>query len=293
MKIGRNRLCPCGSGKKYKKCCLERPQPGFDWRKVVGVSIDREENQVIYVTKDLLLNTLRRDANAVAQSFDQLHGRDLEEMSELLATACFLILTGHREMTRRKAELRATVCNLLWNAVNTFMGAATLLRSGFYPQAPILIRSIVETLAAVLHLGTVPGELQRFKDGKVDSKRVIRSAKEVLPPFGWIWGHLSDSFVHINPIHGQFQPIMPYDEKFAEPLRVNTLYLRFAVWLIYVVTEFTFYDITEGTKYWTEVERGKAKYNPSQETLEWQKMFLMGEALQPLRRQAKTWTRLI
>jgi hypothetical protein len=22
MKIGRNSLCPCGSGKKYKKCCL-------------------------------------------------------------------------------------------------------------------------------------------------------------------------------------------------------------------------------------------------------------------------------
>jgi len=22
-KIGRNELCPCGSGKKYKKCCME------------------------------------------------------------------------------------------------------------------------------------------------------------------------------------------------------------------------------------------------------------------------------
>lgn len=25
-KIGRNDSCPCGSGKKYKKCCLNRPQ---------------------------------------------------------------------------------------------------------------------------------------------------------------------------------------------------------------------------------------------------------------------------
>ena len=23
FKIGRNQLCPCGSGKKYKKCCLK------------------------------------------------------------------------------------------------------------------------------------------------------------------------------------------------------------------------------------------------------------------------------
>ncbi len=27
MKIGRNAPCPCGSGKKYKKCCLNKPQP--------------------------------------------------------------------------------------------------------------------------------------------------------------------------------------------------------------------------------------------------------------------------
>lgn len=27
MKIGRNQLCPCGSGKKYKKCCIDKPEP--------------------------------------------------------------------------------------------------------------------------------------------------------------------------------------------------------------------------------------------------------------------------
>ena len=26
MKIGRNQPCPCGSGKKYKKCCLNKPR---------------------------------------------------------------------------------------------------------------------------------------------------------------------------------------------------------------------------------------------------------------------------
>ncbi|MBU3912866.1 MAG: SEC-C domain-containing protein [Nanoarchaeota archaeon] len=25
-KIGRNEPCPCGSGKKYKKCCLEKEE---------------------------------------------------------------------------------------------------------------------------------------------------------------------------------------------------------------------------------------------------------------------------
>jgi len=26
LKIGRNEPCPCGSGKKYKKCCLGKPE---------------------------------------------------------------------------------------------------------------------------------------------------------------------------------------------------------------------------------------------------------------------------
>jgi hypothetical protein len=29
MKVGRNDPCPCGSGKKYKKCCLSKDQAGF------------------------------------------------------------------------------------------------------------------------------------------------------------------------------------------------------------------------------------------------------------------------
>ena len=24
MEVGRNDLCPCGSGKKYKKCCMKK-----------------------------------------------------------------------------------------------------------------------------------------------------------------------------------------------------------------------------------------------------------------------------
>ena len=26
MKVGRNEPCPCGSGKKYKKCCLAKDE---------------------------------------------------------------------------------------------------------------------------------------------------------------------------------------------------------------------------------------------------------------------------
>ncbi len=40
--VGRNNPCPCGSGKKYKKCCMERDaaakasQPSIDWQKAAA-----------------------------------------------------------------------------------------------------------------------------------------------------------------------------------------------------------------------------------------------------------------
>ncbi len=39
-KIGRNSLCPCGSGKKYKKCCLSKDSPQ-ESNAVVDLSIDQ------------------------------------------------------------------------------------------------------------------------------------------------------------------------------------------------------------------------------------------------------------
>lgn len=41
-KVGRNRPCPCGSGKKYKKCCMLKPQGGTT-RKGVPQTMDQEK----------------------------------------------------------------------------------------------------------------------------------------------------------------------------------------------------------------------------------------------------------
>lgn len=42
MKIGRNESCPCGSGKKYKKCCLNKS----DFKQVKGVLIFLKKQQI-------------------------------------------------------------------------------------------------------------------------------------------------------------------------------------------------------------------------------------------------------
>ncbi len=35
MKVGRNDPCPCGSGKKYKQCCMNKSQPQSSLRKKI------------------------------------------------------------------------------------------------------------------------------------------------------------------------------------------------------------------------------------------------------------------
>jgi len=36
-KVGRNEPCPCGSGKKFKQCCLAKQSQKEDRRKAVGI----------------------------------------------------------------------------------------------------------------------------------------------------------------------------------------------------------------------------------------------------------------
>lgn len=44
-KPGRNEPCPCGSGKKYKKCCLHTPKPDAGGT-FIYTDLDKLSNQV-------------------------------------------------------------------------------------------------------------------------------------------------------------------------------------------------------------------------------------------------------
>ncbi len=48
MKIGRNKPCPCGSGKKYKKCCLNKKKPpeSLLWHRL-GNTYDKLQDQLL------------------------------------------------------------------------------------------------------------------------------------------------------------------------------------------------------------------------------------------------------
>ena len=49
--VGRNELCPCGSGRKYKKCCLEKDKAKDIARNRIKLGEIRKFNECILFSK--------------------------------------------------------------------------------------------------------------------------------------------------------------------------------------------------------------------------------------------------
>ncbi len=63
MKIGRNDKCPCGSGKKYKRCCVNKPQKAMkpmssQQKEKVTLSAAIEDVQALAVQKKQTIREL-------------------------------------------------------------------------------------------------------------------------------------------------------------------------------------------------------------------------------------------
>jgi len=82
-KVGRNAPCPCGSGKKYKKCCLLRPDGKTQMAEQpmsftpVYTDLDQLSNSVV----DLIAQNKLNEAEAVSHRLlkdypDQIDGLD-------------------------------------------------------------------------------------------------------------------------------------------------------------------------------------------------------------------------
>jgi hypothetical protein len=59
MKIGRNKKCPCGSGKKYKRCCLSKPTPEELERMFHSAEMVLNVDSEVLQTKGIYVNFVR------------------------------------------------------------------------------------------------------------------------------------------------------------------------------------------------------------------------------------------
>jgi hypothetical protein len=268
-KVKRNAPCPCGSGKKFKLCHgLNRPFPQNE--NIASIRFDHEKSRTIVVTKDILVNQISRDGPLIAKSFDRLAKDDIRAISEVLADSMSLIF-GH--LVVDSDDYKPTCARLLSSAISAFMASIEVARHGFRRQYGAMARNIVETLATVLHIAIEPDGLRNFHTGKLQSPKCITSAKKALPPFGHLYGMLSEHFVHINTAHAGFEPIIGYVQD-EEPLKFIISTLRANVWLIYVVAELVFHDEILVPRYWESLGGGAFAYNPSESERGWQKKFL-------------------
>jgi hypothetical protein len=90
-KIGRNEPCPCGSGKKYKKCCLAKHEKAKEFLRETRVQdleqAEKEEGFPPFVTTgfDLLAAEKYEAASAHAEEFLKTHPED-DRLHDTLVT---------------------------------------------------------------------------------------------------------------------------------------------------------------------------------------------------------------
>lgn len=244
---------------------------------VAAVLLDRDSKTALVVTKDILINQIRRDGPAIAESFDRLIENDVRAISALLAEAMSIIFP---HVIVDSDGYKPTCARLLASATTAFMASLEVARHGFRRPYGAMARTIIETLATVLYVSVERGALDQFNAGTLQSTKSITAAKKVLPPLGRQYGMLSDRFVHINKSHAGFEPIVRYDKDDAALGFIITS-LRANAWLIYAVAELVFHDEIPKPRYWRNVGPGEYVYSPSESERTRLKQFFNGEIGEP------------
>ena len=130
VKIGRNNTCPCGSGKKYKKCCLNNP------RKSPQAESGDNDDITSFIElsnsiKDLLENRNFKKARAVCRQLLNEYPEQIEGISRF---AQVYEAMGDRvraaEYYRKSAEFAATNEGFDPDAVDMYFEDAERMESG-------------------------------------------------------------------------------------------------------------------------------------------------------------------
>jgi len=81
LKIGRNDTCPCGSGKKYKKCCLAKPGPA---QVIIDEIVEAAEEQPFSSLEEINAFAKQRVNQRNQRALDEFCGLSPEQMTQLL-----------------------------------------------------------------------------------------------------------------------------------------------------------------------------------------------------------------
>jgi hypothetical protein len=242
-------------------------------------AIHKDSEKIIVVTKDFMLNQLKRDAPRIACSFDGCVGGELDTVSEFVGRTYGILAPKIIGTNLTEKDLTSTSARLLHHAGTTFIGAVLLARGGFRRQYMVLIRSVIEAVAVVIHLCADPKALAKFYAGTMASTKAVTAANKLLPIFGRIYGMLSNEFVHIGENQSAFERMGDYS-KDDEDLKLILTSMKVTAWVVYIATELVFVEFVPRPRYWKIVAhhedgtRVEVKYEPSEEERQWHAQFL-------------------
>jgi hypothetical protein len=229
---------------------------------IAAIFVDKEKNERYIFTRDQIINQLQRVCPEINKSFDAIFAVELKELSSDLSEIMAIQFVGYRNAQESEDKLLVTCGNLLRNSVNTIIAASQTLRCGFRLQSGILLRSVIEICATVVHLLVKPEDLNQFLNDKLTSTKSISIADKQVPFFGRIWGVLSKKQIHINSLHTDWYPLKEYKDKDEVPASVTLGMLGVSTMILRIVTELTFINELQELKYWEVIKEGKVKFIP-------------------------------
>jgi len=127
-KSGRNDPCPCGSGKKFKKCCLGQNQKDEGW---IYTELDQLSNKVVPLIKQGRLDEAEEACQKLQSTYpDQIDG--IHRLAEVYEAR------GDRkkaaEYYRKAAEFARTAEGFDEESVKNFMNDAQRMEGDTHAQ---------------------------------------------------------------------------------------------------------------------------------------------------------------
>ncbi|MBV8437240.1 MAG: SEC-C domain-containing protein [Silvibacterium sp.] len=262
-KTHRNDPCPCNSGKKYKHC-HGAVAPHAD-----GQS-ERRSPPVLYApAPNMLMNRVEREARVIANGFDEMCREHVADLEKLYGSISVLLLAGSKNAENENDHVRIVLFRVLSNALKSFTAAFSLLRTGWRLQPYQCMRNCMEALSVTLHLAIHPDELEKFEKDELISTKTFKSAKELMPQFGSVYGTLSTDFAHIGRPFRFVQKGIAYTQDESD-LWYCLGALVSILWLTYQVTELVFLDSAEEPQFWKRMADRGYRMDLSEKAKAWQ-----------------------
>lgn len=205
MKIGRNELCPCGSGKKYKKCCINKNPLEFFNTTVSNTSLGIVNYHNNYLhTVEVKNPTLNAKLLNIYDKYDSLSPK--ERITDYMEIMSYILDYAQKNKIReiKKIDECNLVSDFLINIIGNFEIEITNIKEKEY-NLEVLI-NYLDKLTSTINLdkGTLENQIRckvnlLFKLKKVEEgEKLMSDYLNDNPTATYCYVELIDDFYNIG-----------------------------------------------------------------------------------------------